>query len=315
MKTIHTFSTNPFFLAALLLLAAIPAPALAASVFGASFREMRPGFGALSNKGISGGETDARRFGEDCNGWIDTIPNHLIWVDSPVKMTLRAGLTSDSAPITLVVRITEGRAWCVGTSDDGSRPTLSAEFPVGRYEVYVGSVDKKQSGSYTLRLREDKDWHPRYEGEGYRDDARGSGNFKRLQPGFNVRRSPALGFIERKVDTRHFGNGCVGWISDKPNHIMSVRSPVKMTLRAFRGYSLYDPTLLVKTPDGRVLCDDNSHDGINPEISGEFAEGTYEIFVGSLKKGQFRGYYLIVSEDGDAPPSADTGHADNDDDN
>jgi len=299
MKTSPVFSIV-LSLAVILLLSATPASAMSMS---SHFPDVRPGFGSLSSKNVGGGKHKASRFGNDCSGWTGHDPDHYITVREPVKMALRVNRTSGSSNLTLVVRMTEERALCAGTGADGSRPEISAEFPVGEYEVFIGSTDQKQYPDYTLRIREDKDWQAPY--GRYRFQDGGSGNFKRLQPGFGSRRTDWATYIGNEVDASRFGNGCVGWIGNTPNHIMTVRSPVKMTLRAFRGYHLLDPTLLIKTPDGRVLCDDNSIDGINPEISGEFPEGTYEVFVGSIGKDQTGDYFLIVTENSDGDEDAD----------
>ena len=41
-----------------------------------------------------------------------------------------------------------------------------------------------------------------------------------------------------------------------------------------------DTTLVVRTPTGAYLCNDDTT-GYNPAISGAFAPGTYEVFVGA----------------------------------
>jgi len=100
-----------------------------------------------------------------------------------------------------------------------------------------------------------------------------------LSSGFGSRYS--WGSSGGKVDASRFGENCVGWIAKNPDHTITVqRTTTKMSVTAVIGNDDGDLSLLIKGPNGQILCDDNSADGLNPQISAEFSPGIYQIFVG-----------------------------------
>ena len=90
--------------------------------------------------------------------------------------------------------------------------------------------------------------------------------------------------------------GC-GFIADSPNHQMNLSHKVdymRLTVQADGG----EPTLLVLGPNSGdsfcVLGDKLS--GLNPEISGVWEAGEYEIYVGDRSGSQHR-FILDISTD------------------
>jgi len=104
-----------------------------------------------------------------------------------------------------------------------------------------------------------------------------------LSSGFGSRYSWGMG--GGKIKASRFGDQCVGWIPRYPNHTITVqRSSVNMTLTAVRGNNPADLSMLIKGPNDRILCDDNSADGVNPKISAEFPPGEYQVFIANSEK-------------------------------
>lgn len=56
-----------------------------------------------------------------------------------------------------------------------------------------------------------------------------------------------------------------------------------------------DTTLIVRGPDGRWLCDDDSGEDANPSISLTAEEGLYEIWVGTYSQGERKKAVLSAS--------------------
>lgn len=85
---------------------------------------------------------------------------------------------------------------------------------------------------------------------------------------------------------------CIGFIDSTPDH--------KITLtKAFRYLKLQvkssgDTIMLVRGPGG-IWCSDDASDR-NPEISGDWLEGTYEVWIGSYEENTSFPYLLQLTE-------------------
>jgi hypothetical protein len=81
---------------------------------------------------------------------------------------------------------------------------------------------------------------------------------------------------------------CQGVAADKPNHKIRLKEPFGfLSLKVFSGG---DISLLVKGPDG-IYCRDEA----NPELSGAWPAGEYQVWIGS-KSGDRLQYRLSISE-------------------
>lgn len=243
--------------------------------------EIGPGFtpDPQTGTGTTGGARDAAQaFGGDCSGSVDTTPDHVITVTSAVNLKLYTTSTTDS---TLVLRGPSG-TFC----DDDSRGELDAEINAvlrpGRYEVYVGHLG--ETGQYTLTLTENVGGTGGGAAEGaieaYRDFTVGAG--------FTPDPQRSRGDTGGPRDARSYGKACVGRIDTTPDHRLTVTSA--LNLRIFVE-STTDSTLVVVGPN-RTLCDDDSHGDLDAEVSGVFAPGQYEIFVGT--NGEQDGRYTLT---------------------
>ncbi len=106
-----------------------------------------------------------------------------------------------------------------------------------------------------------------------------------------------------EVDARLLGHGCTGNIHRQP--VVNVNWTGEADrVRAFF-YSDGDPTLVVLTPDGKLLCNDNAHDGLlDPFIEIEKpVQGMYRIWVGSAARNQLIPGVLVLT----TKPSVDLG--------
>ena len=106
-----------------------------------------------------------------------------------------------------------------------------------------------------------------------------------------------------EVDARLLGHGCTGNIHRQP--VVNVNWTGEADrVRAFF-YSDGDPTLVVLTPDGKLLCNDNAHDGLlDPFVEIEKpVQGMYRIWVGSAARNQLIPGVLVLT----TKPSVDLG--------
>lgn len=89
-----------------------------------------------------------------------------------------------------------------------------------------------------------------------------------------------------EVDASLLSSECVGYINRQPVLTVNWTGAAPFVKTFFVSDS--DPTLVVLTPDGRLLCnDDANEDLLDPVIAiSEPVTGTYRIWVGSYAKGQ-----------------------------
>lgn len=90
-------------------------------------------------------------------------------------------------------------------------------------------------------------------------------------------------------------NACLGYGALTPNHILELTSGRdRLVLTVDSGGQ--DTTLIVKGPDGQVLCgDDISGRNLDAQIAANgWQPGTYEVWVGTFESGQRYNYTLIV---------------------
>lgn len=98
-----------------------------------------------------------------------------------------------------------------------------------------------------------------------------------------------------EVDASKLGGDCAGFINQNP--VVTVNWTGTADLAQIFFYSHDDPTLVVLTPDGKILCNDDAGDQLlDPALRIQNPpEGTYRIWVGSYAKGQLIPGVLVLS--------------------
>lgn len=90
---------------------------------------------------------------------------------------------------------------------------------------------------------------------------------------------------------------CRGFANEQPNHTINLTA--NFPLVDFLVYSRNvndDMTMMIKGPNGLVMCADDEYQGRNPQLSRRLPEGTYQIWVGSRSANQSINYTLSLSE-------------------
>lgn len=117
-----------------------------------------------------------------------------------------------------------------------------------------------------------------------------------LEAGFPL--DPYLVRVESSgtVDASTVQEGCVGVFPEAPDVVVNWTGATE--LLTFFVYSDVDPSLLVVTPSGEILCnDDFSLDTLNPVISvANPEEGAYAVFVGAYSADQLAYGWLGMTE-------------------
>lgn len=92
-------------------------------------------------------------------------------------------------------------------------------------------------------------------------------------------------------------DNCRGFATTQPNHTITLTEsfPV-MDILVYTTNINDDPTMLVKGPNGIVICADDESGGRNPQINRRLPKGNYQVWVGSKTINQSFAYTLSLSE-------------------
>ncbi len=218
----------------------------------------------------AGGALDASTIDPACYGSIASEPDFVLNYTAG-DWPLRIFVTSD-ADTTLLMRTPGGDVLC-NDDADGLNPSLALQNPEsGRYEVFIGTYDPSGGNpDATLAVTEILDQ-------------------KELPEGALTETNVTLGMTRREFDLLAggsfpafdtFGSNCNGYVASNPDFLAYVDDAgidVEMTVR-----SAEDTTLVVRAPDGQLICDDDSGGDFNPLVVLESAQiGAYEVWLGTF---------------------------------
>ena len=117
-----------------------------------------------------------------------------------------------------------------------------------------------------------------------------------LRHGFQPDPHLARGTSGGQVNAANLDGSCAGWIASQPDHIFVAESAFP-DLRIMVNGGTQDTTLVIRKPDQSYLCnDDGPSEGTNPVISGTFAPGTYQVWIGSYTQGESGAYTIGFTE-------------------
>jgi hypothetical protein len=257
-------------------------------------------------RGTSGGAQNASTMSNRCRGWISRTPDHILVTRRDFDfLRIFAEAAGDT---TLVIQNARGHVLC---DDDtyGRNPSIEGDFPAGAYRVWIGSYSQGENVRYELKLTElqsvtpgsnsgasgNTNASPGGADRGLQIDAtRGNFDPVTLRSGFTpdpVRKSGVSG---GELNSERLGNGCRGWIAGRPDHVLRLQGNFNF-FRIFVN-SDSDTTLVVRMPNGRFVCNDDTN-GLNPAISrNRWRRGLYRVWVGSYQEGDNSRYNIGFTE-------------------
>lgn len=100
------------------------------------------------------------------------------------------------------------------------------------------------------------------------------------------------GLARGAVSLASAGAGCRGFAEPAPSFVVTARAAVRFL--AIMVNADYDTTLLVRTPDGHVLCNDDT-DGQRPRLEISSTAGVIEIWVGAATPGDHGPFRMALS--------------------
>lgn len=115
-----------------------------------------------------------------------------------------------------------------------------------------------------------------------------------IYAGFSPDPRVVAGEAVGEVEARSVHRRCRGWIAQTPDYLIDAETAFFKLYVLARSRS--DTTLVVRKPDGTVLCNDNRSGSRDPMVRGDFPIGTTQVWVGVQEKGATARYRLGLSE-------------------
>ena len=92
-------------------------------------------------------------------------------------------------------------------------------------------------------------------------------------------------------------DNCRGFANAAPNHTITLTETFPLLdLLAYSSNINDDPTMLIKGPNGIIICADDESGGRNPQANRRMPKGDYQVWVGSKNINQSFRYTLSLSE-------------------
>lgn len=248
------------------------------------------GFGSQTFDLQAGGDIEAYNVYNQCNGHVAGAPDFVVNFQGSSRSPLNLNVFSQD-DTTLVVLDPNGNVLC-NDDDVDLNPALSISNPItGDYAVWVGTFSPIQNGVFpeaqltvstasstpTPRPVPATPTPPTTNGN---VDFNAAPTFGSVNLGSNLSAGHSImlqagGF----TDAFNVNQACNGWIAEVPDYVVSYAGGrMPMTIGA---ESDADTTLVVVTPDGQVLCNDDAID-LNPGITiNNPGPGDYAVFVGT----------------------------------
>lgn len=268
-------------------------------------------------QGAAGGPVTMSSVDGNCRGYASVQPSHTVTLPTSmaVRMVARAGFDT-----TLAVQLPNGQLVC---NDDFEGLSAGFDFvaPGGTMRIWVGSYGQSnigggyqldlQSGGGAVMPQPPPPQPPPTQGQQLDLSGRSSYGNLDFVSGQRVD-SIGRGAFGGPVDAGQVGGNCRGTVGVMPNHVVMARSG-SAALR-FVVSSQTDTTMMIRLPDGRFVCDDDSGEDMNPLIETATGPGAIMVWVGDYGGGETGPYTIAVTENravtanniGMAPPQGGT---------
>lgn len=115
-----------------------------------------------------------------------------------------------------------------------------------------------------------------------------------LHAGFSPDPRVVGGTAAGEVLAKSIHRKCKGWISEPPDYLLDADTAFFQL--HILGRSRSDVLLIVRKPDGAVLCNDNRQGTKDPMIRSDFPIGTTQVWIGVKEEGATADYRLGFSE-------------------
>jgi serine protease Do len=246
----------------------------------------------------SGGEVDVSYLGSGCTGYAAIAPDYrLNWTGDTDELRIFFA-AEDGSDTTLLINQADGTWLCDDDSDFGLDPLIAIENPApGQYDIWVGSYSAGDFIDGTLHITE-LDLEPTEVGPDELDLSLdpfyGSTD---LEAGFVPDPFEAEITSGGSIDAEYLGGACVGFAAAAPDFRMNWSGSSDELRIFFEAEDDGDSTMIVNSPNGDWVCDDDADGTLNPMVIVEDPEeGQYDIWIGSYSRGEFISGTLSITE-------------------
>jgi hypothetical protein len=231
--------------------------------------------------------------GEGCTGYLTlSAPDLKVdFVAGALDLTFSAHADED---LSLVVRTPDGRFYCDDDSGEGLDPLIQVPKPTsGEYAVWVATFAEVNSRPLSRVTVSELGRDARY-GMSASTPAATSGSLDwrpsaiygtvNLRAGFTP--DPHVVEVNAGGTTRNplTGPGCTGYLTASAPDLKLNYTAGSLNLYLSASAS-EDLSMVVRTPDGRFLCDDDSGEGLDPLIQIDSpVSGEYSIWIATYEE-------------------------------
>jgi hypothetical protein len=257
---------------------------------------------AFTKEVTSGGEVNVVYLGNDCSGFASDSPDfRLNWQGSASKLYIGFFAEDASKDATIIINTPDG-SWVCDDDSDGLNPIAVIDRPAaGQYDIWIGSYDAESfiTGEIVIMDLEQYSGSSNEAKLDYTMDPE-YGTIT-LTAGFAPDPHSLVGISGGTIDVKSMdlGSDCIGYASKAPDFRLQWNgTTTNLVIRFEANNSSEDTVLLINTPDGGWICNDDAGSStLNPAIrlNGQM-EGQYDIWVASLSDGNYVEGKLIITE-------------------
>ncbi|MDD3876353.1 MAG: hypothetical protein PHT69_07005 [Bacteroidales bacterium] len=258
----------------------------------------------------SGGSINASGMCTGCTGFASRAPDvKLQWTGSTSNLRIFFKPNDSSKDATLIINTPNG-TW-LGNDDTRSgckNPMISLnEHGAGRFDIWVGSYTSGEYISGVLTITELSSdpcggTIPEKGGPERPDpSATPISGSTTLNSGFSPDPHTVNVTSGGTIDVSQLGlgTGCTGFVSRAPDYKLNWTGSTSSLRVYFKANeSDKDATLIINTPTGTWIGNDDAHSGCNNPmlLLNEHGAGRYDIWVGSYRSGEYISGVLTVTE-------------------
>lgn len=259
--------------------------------------DIGPAFPAhFDRAGTAGGSIDASRFGAQCRGHFPRTAHVVLHLRQPAVLSITTANTSTD--MTMAIRGPDGSIRCNDDGGEGNNPLVQGQFEAGDSRVWIGTYSSDPSGSQSFTLGVDVQ----------------TTGMSALVNGLSPDAPPAIGVIDpdqapggtqaatmvlgtvdgSHVLGRNVVSACRGYYAATPTAQLRLSTPrfVSLTTQGSE-----DLTMLVRSPDGRIFCDDDGGYSQNPLVAQMLPPGLYAVWAGPFARNHSPQFTLSVVTD------------------
>lgn len=267
---------------------------------------------------ISGGEINASYLqGDDCRGFASASPDYrLQWSGSSPALRLYFEADTPGDDTVLLINRPDGSWICNDDADNDFNtvnPLVEIQNPAeGQYDIWIASYDEGEYYDGTLFISELSSMGPGSGTAGIASNSSSAGlsldfteppTYGRIELGSGFLPDPHTveivsgGSVD--VSSLNLGSGCTGYAAIAPD-LSLVWDGDTSDLRIFyeASDSSDDTVLIINTPSGQWICNDDAYAGtLNPMLPlSAYGSGRFDIWVASYSEGDFISGELKITE-------------------